>query len=98
MDLTEIALDEVLEELQLPKNSSFLGYTLHIPEEDCFLTDYCDDGQVVRRSWTLNPDNALMFENYSEVLAAKSSIDKKTFLAWFFDTGTEVVVVHDEEE
>lgn len=91
MELKKSDIPQVLKDYELDEDAEFVGYALYNSEENVYLKDFWDDGLVVRRNWTINPDKAFLFEDYEEVVEAQKLVRIDSEILWTFDIGFELV-------
>lgn len=90
LGLVRRSLDDVREEFDLPPDTPFLGYVVHIPTSDEFLAEFKDSPLTASRYWTKNPGMAQRFEHFAD--AYSLARENREIVVGLFETKTQFVV------
>lgn len=93
----KVWVKSLIDELELPAESKFMGYVIHSPDRDDYLAKIEDKKNSVARAYVPTPEAALVFADYSEACLVAESITKKTQIGVLFDVGNQLFVAFNEE-
>ena len=88
----EVPIEEVLDELGLPKHSVFLGYVIHRDERDEFLVRHELVSDSSLSAWMNDPSRAHIFDDYHEALEISLGDACQAEPYLLFDIGHQLVV------
>lgn len=93
-----LKIDEkrLIKEMNLPKETKFLGYAIHLIESDEFLVNYQHNEMLVNMWWTTLPEAAKHFQSLKKAEKIKKKIKPEATIAWLFDTGPNIVATQPE--
>ena len=88
--LTKRPLAELIEELNLPPDSKFLGYVIHRPSSDEFLVKREKRPSSDAYLWTsAGPDTAMRFQNPNQAASLVKKYGKGAVVGGLFETSNE---------
>lgn len=80
LDGDRITIDEAKRRLGLPDSAEFLGYVIHLYDQDEFVGKIIDNAIATTRSYVTIPDLAHVFETVEEAVNEALKIDKYRLL------------------
>lgn len=80
-------ISAVLKEIGLPPETLFIGYVVHLPNNDEFLAFHHEEEYIEHRAFCKTPDLALVYSDYHEAVKAANGCKQKTLVCILFDTG-----------
>lgn len=96
--MVHIDINEMIKELELPKNTKFLGFVVHLPESDEFLAFIKEESEYMElRSFSKTPDYARTFKEYEDALSASKSCNQKAIVAILLDIEKQWLVISYDE-
>ncbi len=87
--------DEIRKEMGLSSDCSCLGYVIHLPKTDEFLSKFEDNEDSTLKGWAPIPDLAICYDDFHEavkVLKAVSRPDRETLLALLWEDETQYFI------
>lgn len=73
MAIEKVSITEIMEKLGIPKDSKYLGYVIHLPNEDEFLAFYQSTKSSVQRGFSRSPESAIKYKSYKKALSHAKS-------------------------
>lgn len=92
LGLKERSLANIKKEFGLPDSAEFLGYGIHLPEPDEFLSKFDDDGYVSKKLWSKDPQIAIQYKGIADAY----DVSRKcvgTVVVGMFDLGDQIYVI-----
>jgi hypothetical protein len=89
-------ISEIIEELGLPENTEWLGYSIHSIDNDDFLFHYEVNEDVENMAWTGFPDQAKHFQSLKKAEKVRDKFKPEAEVVWVFDIGRQVIVTQPE--
>ena len=93
MAVHERPVSEVIQKLGLPADSKFLGYVIHLPNEDEFLGSIKETSRVIKRAFVDNPRSAKVYQSYKRALRDAAKCRQKAEPNLLFDIGEQLAAV-----
>ncbi|BES73844.1 hypothetical protein RE428_48620 (plasmid) [Marinobacter nanhaiticus D15-8W] len=93
MTVEKRPVEEVIKELGLPPESKFLGYVIHLPNEDEFLGFIKETSAAVKRGFVKTPQAAKVYHSYKRALRDAGKCKQKAEPNLLFDIGTQFAAV-----
>jgi hypothetical protein len=87
--------EDIKQQMGLSKDCNFLGYVIHLPESDEFLSRFSDDNEATFKGWSPVPDVALRYDDFHEavkILKIVSKSNRETVLALLWEDDTQYFV------
>ncbi len=81
---------KLIEEMNLPEQTKFIGYAIHLQKEDEFLLNYEDKKYIVNMWWTKSPEIAKKFKSIKKAEKTKNKIKPEANIVLLLDTGTQI--------
>ena len=95
--LEKIDLEELKNEFELPDETKFVGYAIHLQSSDEFLHNYKDSPDATLMTWSQTPVNAKKFHSLKKVTRIKNDIKPEARVVWLFDMGNQIAALTPEE-
>ena len=95
--LENINLEEFINKFELPKETKFIGYSVHLPESDEFLYKYKVGNVAITKAWCGSPETAKKFNKLNKANRIKNEISNNAIVVWLFDLGTQIIATTPEE-
>jgi len=95
--LEKIDLNDFINTHNLPKETKFIGYSIHLPDSDEFLCKYKPGNVVSIKGWCDSPDEAKKFNKLNKANRIKDEISNNAIVVWLFDLGTQILATTPEE-
>lgn len=90
--IEKFQISEILEELNLPPDSEYLGYGVHRPDTDEYVMLASDSKDCSLWLWSSTPIGAFKFQDYAYVTELASKYDKAPVeVGIIFDIGHAVI-------
>jgi len=92
-------INELIKGMNLPDTTKFLGYSIHLQEEDEFLMEYeIKPGLLTNMWWTKQPETAKYFKSIKKVEKIKDKIKPEANVVCVFDTGPQIIVTQPKNQ
>jgi hypothetical protein len=91
LGLRQRPLTDIKKEHGLPDSAEFLGYGVHLPEPDEFLTKFDDDGYMTKKLWAKDPQLAIHYKGFADAY----DVSRKcagSIVVGMFDFGDQIYV------
>ncbi|TMO84592.1 hypothetical protein [Pseudoalteromonas spongiae] len=95
--LEKIDLEHLKKEFELPEETKFVGYAIHLENSDEFLHNYNDSPDATLMTWSPSPVNAKKFHSLKKVTRIKNDIKPEARIVWLFDLGKHIAALTPEE-
>ncbi|WP_372995630.1 hypothetical protein [Marinobacter sp.] len=93
MAVSERPIEEVIAELGLPPESKFMGYVVHLPNEDEFLAFLKETSTAIKRGFVKSPSGAKVYQSYKRALRDAGKCKQKAEPNLLFDIGNHLAAV-----
>jgi len=93
MNVRERPVDEVIKELGLPAETKFLGYVVHLPNEDEFLGFIKETSSTIKRGFVKTPSGAKVYQSHKKALRDAGRCKQQAELNLLFDIGDHLAAV-----
>ncbi len=92
-----VKVSDLMKELNLPKNSKFIGFVVHLPNSDEFLMNFSEDrssSELIQGGyiWAKIPDFAYAFNSQREAEKFTKDYGKDSLVACLFDVGDQYLL------
>ncbi len=94
MPKTPNYIKEFIEEADLPSNTKFLGFVVHLPETDEFLKRAVYGKGFENREWASIPDLAKIYKVEKKAENEVKNYGENATVACLLDTGNQYVLAH----
>lgn len=88
----ETPIATVIEELGLPEGTQYLGYVVHLPNEDEFLAYSKASAGMVQRAFAKSPAGAKVYKSYKKAVRDAKGCKQHAEPYLLFDLGDQYVV------
>lgn len=93
LDGERITIEEAKRRLELPDSADFLGYVIHLYDQDEFVGKIIDTAITTTRSYVKIPDLAHVFETVEEAVNEALKIDKyRLLVCLLFEVNNQYVI------
>lgn len=92
MAVKETKIADVIKALGLPAESKFLGYVVHLPNEDEFLAYSKESAGIVQRAFAKTPHGAKIYSSYKKALRDSKGCSQVADPHLLFDVGNQYYV------
>lgn len=92
MGAKETPIATVIEELGLPEGTQYLGYVVHLPNEDEFLAYSKASAGMVQRAFAKSPAGAKVYKSYKKAVRDAKGCKQHAEPYLLFDLGDEYIV------
>lgn len=92
LGLKQRSLADIKKECGLPDSAEFIGYGIHLPASDEFLSKFDDDSYVSKKLWSKDPQIAIQYEGFADAY----DVSRKcagTVVVGMFDLGDQIYVI-----
>lgn len=93
MVLRKLLTKELIKELGLPENSMFLGYIVHLPNEDEFLAEFISTEVIEKRLFVKTPKLAKVYNDHRNAIRDSKKCKQKAEVCLLFDVGRQFIVI-----
>lgn len=93
MTVEKRPVEEVIKELGLPPESKFLGYVIHLPNEDEFLGFIDETSAAIKRGFVKTPHTAKIYHSYKKALRDAEKCKQEAEPNLLFDIGAQLAAV-----
>ena len=83
----KIKISDLIEKLNLPSHSEFVGFVVHLPVSDEFLASFDPSLYVDRYMWVKIPDLAYIFTTQDQAKQFVNFYGKSSVVGLLFDLG-----------
>lgn len=90
LGLVKRDLADLRKEFDLPADTPFCGYVVHIPETDEFLASFRENDKSAHRGWAKSPALAHRFEHFADAYTLARG--GREIVVGLFETPTQFVV------
>lgn len=90
-----ITIEEAKRRLRLPDNAEFLGYVIHLYDQDEFVGKIEENDIVINRVYVKIPDLAQIFDSVEEAIHEALKIDKYRLLVCLLFEVDNQHLIHD---
>lgn len=87
-----VSTDQVKMELGIPNEADLIGYVVHLPESDEFLSQIEDTSDLIHRTWAKTPELALRYEDFHKAKFEVERYGKGSVVALLFDLDDQMMV------
>jgi hypothetical protein len=88
----QIPIEDAIKNLGLPSNSKFLGYVVHLPDQDEFLA-FSEENELLERSvFSQTPELAKIYDDYHSALKDSSACKYKAEPWLLFDSDNKLII------
>ncbi|NQY66071.1 MAG: hypothetical protein HRT38_20815 [Alteromonadaceae bacterium] len=96
--LEKIDLKLMINEFDLPAETKFIGYAIHLKNSDKFLYQHqIKKDYSVTKAWCTSPEQAEKFQSLEEVTKIRDELQTKARVVWMFDVNKQYIVTTPEE-
>lgn len=95
LDGERITIEEARRRLDLPDNAEFLGYVIHLYDQDEFVGRIEESDVVINRVYVKIPDLAHIFDSVEEAIDEALKIDKYRLLVCLLFEVDNQHMIHD---
>lgn len=95
LDCERIAIEEAKRCLELPDNAEFLGYVIHLYDQDEFVGNIEENDVAINRVYVEIPDLAQIFDSVEEAIDEALKIDKYRLLVCLLFEVDNQHMIHD---
>lgn len=85
-------IKQIIKELELPSDTKFAGYVVHLPESDEFLASIEEDEYMENRMWSKIPDIAKCYKSLDKAKKEAKRYGKGANACVLLDTGPQYFV------
>ncbi len=90
-------ITRVLNEIGLPETTKYLGYVVHLPEEDEFLMDIKETASKVLRRFAKLPEMAKRYQSLTKAKSDAKKCKQETLICYLFETQQRFYVAEIDE-
>lgn len=91
LGLKQRSLADIKKEYGLPDSAEFLGYAVHLPEPDEFLSKFDDNGYATKKLWAKDPQLAIQYEGFADAYEISRQCSG-SIVVGMFDFGDQIYV------
>lgn len=95
LDGERITIEEAKRRLELPDNAEFLGYVIHLYDQDEFVGKIEENDMAINRVYVKIPDLAHVFDSVEEAIEEALKIDKYRLLVCLLFEVDNQHMIHD---
>ena len=96
--LEKIDLKHFINEFDLPAETKFIGYAIHLVDSDEFLYKHqIKKDHFITKSWCTSPEKAEKFQSFKKVTKVRDELQTDAIVVWMFDIGKQLIVTTPEE-
>lgn len=95
LDGERITIEEAKRRLELPDNAEFLGYVIHLYDQDEFVGKIEENDVAINRVYVKIPDLAHVFDSVEEAIDEALKIDKYRLLVCLLFEVDNQHMIHD---
>lgn len=95
VDGERITIEEAKRRLELPDNAEFLGYVIHLYDQDEFVGKIEENDVAINRVYVKIPDLAQIFDSVEEAINEALKIDKYRLLVCLLFEVDNQHMIHD---
>ncbi|WP_042053872.1 hypothetical protein [Acinetobacter baumannii] len=95
LDGERITIEEAKRRLELPDNAEFLGYVIHLYDQDEFVGKIEENDMAINRVYVKIPDLAHVFDSVEEAIEEALKIDKYRLLVCLLFEVDNKHMIHD---
>lgn len=97
--LEKVNLKEYITDYNLPQDTKFKGYAIHLIDSDEFLLDYKIKSGLINKWWSKTPETAKKFQSLKKAIRIRNEVKPEAVIVWMFDTGPQIIIsAHENEE
>ena len=86
MPVKKAKVQDVIKELGLPEDTKFLGYVIHLPNEDEFVGILDVKKDMTKRAFCKTPHHAKVYKDYKKAERALKHVNQLTQVNLLFDS------------
>lgn len=95
IDGERITIDEAKRRLELPDNAEFLGYVIHLYDQDEFVGKIEENDEAINRIYVKIPDLAQIFDSVEDAIDEALKIDRYRLLVCLLFEVDNQHMIHD---
>ncbi len=93
MAIKEVPIAETIKELGLPNDSKFLGYVVHLPAEEEFLSKIIESKECIQKVFAKTPELAIVYSDHKKAIKDSKKCKQETLVCLLFDIGDQLIII-----